>query len=32
VLDVWMRRYERVLECERVLFERWQIEQVFPQP
>jgi hypothetical protein len=31
VLDGWMHRYELVLECERVLFEPWQVDEVFPQ-
>jgi hypothetical protein len=31
VLDGFLRRFEHLLERERVLFEPWQVDEVFPQ-
>jgi hypothetical protein len=32
VLDGWLIRYDHLLSCERVVFEPWEIEEVFLQP
>jgi hypothetical protein len=31
-LDGWLIRHEHVWRCEHVLFEAWQVDEVFPQP
>jgi hypothetical protein len=31
VLDGWLVRYEYLMQCERVLFEPWQIDEMFLQ-
>jgi len=31
-LDGIFRRFEHLLECEHRVFERWQVDEVFPQP
>jgi hypothetical protein len=31
VLDGYLRRFESLLECERVVFEKWEIDGVFVQ-
>lgn len=32
VLDGWMVPFEYGFECERVVFAKWEIEEIFPQP
>ena len=31
VLDGWLIAYEYLMRCEHVVFEPWQIDEVFPQ-
>ncbi|MDB4954244.1 MAG: hypothetical protein JWO36_1813 [Myxococcales bacterium] len=32
VLDECLHRFEHLLECEHVVFEPWQVDEVFSQP
>jgi hypothetical protein len=31
VLDGWLVRYEHAMSCERVVFEPWEIDEIFLQ-
>jgi hypothetical protein len=31
VLDGWLVRYEHLMQCKHVVFEPWQIDEVFAQ-
>jgi hypothetical protein len=31
VLDGWLVTYEHVMRCEHVIFEPWQIDEIYPQ-